>query len=78
VGASLFNTKVTDAGLKDLTALEGLQKLNLSGTQVTDAGLKELGALKNLKILYLINTKVTGGGVAELQKALPNCGVIRN
>jgi hypothetical protein len=33
---------VTDAGLKHLTALEGLQTLELCYTQVTDVGAKEL------------------------------------
>ena len=38
----LSNTKVTDAGLKELAALKSLTDLNLSNTKVTDAGLKEL------------------------------------
>lgn len=34
-------TPITDAGLKELAALRGLQELDLNNTQVTDAGLKE-------------------------------------
>jgi hypothetical protein len=38
----LRSTWVTDAGLKELKDLKGLQELHLFGTKVTDAGLKEL------------------------------------
>jgi hypothetical protein len=34
-------------------------------------------ALKGLQWLYLNDTKVTDAGVAELQKALPDCKIIR-
>ena len=49
VTVDLGNTKVTDAGLKELAALKNLTTLNLyRWHKVTDAGLKELAALKNL------------------------------
>ena len=38
----LSNTKVTDAGLKELAALKSLTQLDLGNTPVTDAGIKEL------------------------------------
>ncbi|GAG37153.1 unnamed protein product, partial [marine sediment metagenome] len=38
-GLTLSNTKVTDAGLKELAGLKQLQSLNLFRTKVTDAGL---------------------------------------
>jgi hypothetical protein len=42
---------VTDAGLKGLAELKGLQWLGLVGTQVTDAGVAELQkALPGCKI----------------------------
>ena len=45
---------MTDAGLKELAGLKGLQDLHLIGCQrVTDAGLKELAALKELQTLNL-------------------------
>jgi hypothetical protein len=44
---------VTDAGLKELAALKGLQKLDLRRTQVTDAGVAELQeALPTLTIRW--------------------------
>jgi hypothetical protein len=63
---NLGNTKVTDAGLKELAPLENLTTLGLKGTQVTDAGLKELAPLKNLTELHLSGTQVTDAGLKEL------------
>jgi len=42
---SLYDTKVTDVGMKELAALKSLIDLELTRTNVTDAGLKELAAL---------------------------------
>ncbi len=39
---SLFRTKITDAGLKDVAKLQELTGLYLGGTQITDAGVAEL------------------------------------
>jgi len=68
---------LTDAGLKELAGLNGLEELYLSGPQITDAGLKELAGLKSLKTLQLRGTKVTAAGVAALQKKLPACKIYR-
>jgi hypothetical protein len=47
----LFNTRVTDAGLKELKELKNLRSLDLSDTRVTDAGAAVLqNALPKLKI----------------------------
>jgi internalin A len=74
---SLFYTNVTDDGLADLANLKSLKSLDLLGTSVTDAGLKKLTALKGLQTLNLHNTRATDAGVADLQKALPDCRIIR-
>ena len=66
INVSLAFTKVTDAGIKELTPLKNLTTLNLMYTQVTDAGMKELAPLKNLTTLNLSNTKVTDAGLKEL------------
>ena len=73
----LIRSKVTDAGLKHLKDLDTLRELNLVSTAVTDAGLKELKDLKKLEKLNVQDTKVTAAGVADLQKALPNCKIVR-
>jgi hypothetical protein len=47
---NLGNTKVTDAGLKELKEFKNLQWLGIRGTHVTFRGLKELqSALPKLK-----------------------------
>ena len=77
VQVSLAGSDVADAGLKDLTGLKSLQQLDLSETAVTDAGLKALAAFKELRLLRLSFTKTTDAGVADLQKALPDCKIVR-
>jgi internalin A len=50
--SNLSDTKVTNAGLKQLAGLKALQTLNLSGTEVTDAGVAALQkALPDCKII---------------------------
>ncbi len=66
-GLSLGNTKVTDAGLKELKGLKNLTTLELMWTPVTDVGLKELKDLKNLESLSLSITQVTDAGMKELK-----------
>lgn len=73
----LNNTEVTDVGLKELAGLKSLRELYLHNTPVTDAGLKELAGMKSLQSLDLSYTLVTNAGIAELQKALPDCEIIR-
>lgn len=68
---SLYATKVTDAGLKELTPLEHLQRLALND-RVTDAGMKTLGHWKQLRSLTL------GAGVSSRGlKELADLGVLR-
>ena len=70
--------RLTATVLVLLHALPGLWELDLSqNPQVTDAWLAELKALKELQHLYLTGTKVTDAGVAELQRALPDCKIVR-
>jgi hypothetical protein len=73
----LDDTAVTDAGLLHLEGLAQLQEVFLQNTEVTDAGLEHLKGLNKLQLLYLYNTKVSDAGVAKLQKALPNCKIVR-
>jgi hypothetical protein len=77
-GLSLADTRVTDAGLEELTALRDLEYLDLDGCAVTDAGLRPLERLTKLEYLDLRNCpNITDAGVARLQKALPNCKIVR-
>ena len=69
------DTKLTDAGLKEVAKLQQLTWLNLNATKITDTGLKEVAKMKQLYQLHLNLTKVTKAGVAELQKVLPKCKI---
>ncbi len=70
-------TRVTDAGMRELAGLNGLQDLRLALTQVTDAGLKELAGLKSMQALDLGFTKLTDAGLKELArlKGLQNLNI---
>jgi hypothetical protein len=67
----------TDAGLAQLKWLTELGELNPIHTAVTDAGLVHLKELGGLGLLHLRGTGISKAGVSELQKALPNCQIIR-
>ena len=74
---NVSNSKVTDDGLMRLKGMTKLRSLSLANTDVTDAGLVHLKGMTSLQFLWLGNTSVTDAGFAELQKALPNCQVIK-
>src|ERR687884_2273610 len=56
---ALYNSQVTDAGLKEIADLKQLTTLYLNNLRVTDAGLKELRDFKKLTTLALCNAPVT-------------------
>jgi Leucine-rich repeat (LRR) protein len=66
----LVGTKATDAVLRHVNRLEGLEHLDAQGTQITDAGMVNLKALRDLNTLWLSNTNLTDAGLANL-KTLP-------
>ena len=66
----LYNTKITDDGLKLLKGLTELEYLDLGRTRVTDAGLVNLKGLRNLQWLDLRLTPITDAGLEHL-KDLP-------
>jgi len=80
---SLAETNITDKGLEHLSQLPHLAQLkqlrclHLESTAVTDAGLIHIRKLKGLVQLNVAKTGVTAAGVADLQKALPNCNIVR-
>ena len=64
----LSDTRVTDAGLKELAALQGLQALNLNHTSIGDDGLAELKRLPALKSIELQSTNITDAGAKHLSE----------
>ena len=64
----LGDTRVTDAGVKELSKLRNLQFLNLPhNADVTDAGLMAIRELVNLERLSLSRTRITDKGLKELR-----------
>ncbi len=62
----LANSKVTDEGIKYLTAAKFIEQLSLVNTQVKT--LKYLPQFKNVKSLDLANTKITDDSLKNLAK----------
>jgi hypothetical protein len=63
---NLFETRITDTGLKNLTALAELTTLDLGLTAVTDAGLQHLRGFTRLERVEL-GGQVKGPGLAHLR-----------
>jgi Leucine-rich repeat (LRR) protein len=53
ISFTLYGTKATDAGLKELAVLPNLRSLELTGTKMTGAGLKDLARLKEFDTVQL-------------------------
>ncbi len=60
-------TYLTDARMKQLTALRQLRKLRLDHTNVIDADLEHLKGLTQLQTLNLLSTGVTDAGLEHLK-----------
>lgn len=67
-GLDLGNTKLTDAGMKEVSGLASLHSLDIGHTPVTDLGVKELAALPSLNALNLGFVKVSDVGLKEVCK----------
>lgn len=57
-----------DSGMKYLSGLNYLAKLNLSGTTVTDRGLSQLKDLPRLTELYATGTQISDPGLQQIGK----------
>ena len=68
---------ITDETLRDLWGIDSCRVIDLRGADITDAGLIHLKSRSRAEFIYLDDTNVTPAGVAELQKALPDCEIVR-
>ena len=66
--ADFSATKITDAGLEEVSKLQKLKFIGLDNTNITDAGLKEVAKLQSLTQLSLADTNVTDACLKELAK----------
>lgn len=62
----LKNSKITDAGMKQIGRMLELERLHLENTEITDGGLSHLTRLAKLNYLNLYNTKVSDDGLGAL------------
>lgn len=71
---------VTDEGIGNLAPMDNLKGLDLRGCpRVTDSGLVHLAQMDHLRQIWLGGCdRVSMGGVKKLQKALPECLVIKD
>ena len=65
----LTDTKVSDAGLENISRLKHLFALHLDGTKVGDKGLEHIALLPELRSLWLDRTAVSDDGLAALSNS---------
>src|SRR5262245_46374294 len=71
---ALWDTQVSDEGLRAVAGLRQVKFLFLQGDYVTDAGLRHLEGMDGLNGLSIgACPHVTDEAVARLRKALPRC-----
>jgi hypothetical protein len=63
----LSESKITDAGLRELADATNIHSLKLGGTRITDEGLATIATMTELVELSLSNTRVTDSGLARIQ-----------
>jgi hypothetical protein len=73
----LAGSRISDAGLKQLSGLTSLSYLDLAETPITDAGLAHLRPLQSLRSLDVRNTRVSPTAAAALEQAIPGLTVAR-
>jgi len=73
----LRHADISNKGLDPIRALPHLKVLNLSDTNIDDTGLSTLHEMTALRYLWLNDTVTTDKAIAELQRALPNCVIVR-
>src|SRR5262249_12603133 len=66
VTLAIWETDLTDEGLKEIVKVTWLRELNLHATQITDAGLAMVAQLKQLYSLGLMRTGISDDGLAHL------------
>lgn len=78
LGSNVVEAEVpADAALKDIECLHNLRSLELTSSGITDACLPHLEHLSQLESLHLHETRLTEQGILKIQKALPNCRIVR-
>ena len=72
----LSNCRLTEGDFVQLSQLEDLRVLNLSGSNISDQTIKHLHRLKFITAIYLQQTKLSARALIRLRIELPCCAVI--
>lgn len=64
----LNGTRVTDAGMRYLSASPSLQYIEVAGTAVTNVGVRHLATVRYLQLLNLAGTQVSAAGLDVLSE----------
>ncbi len=73
---SIQQSAISDDDLRELSAINNLERLELVGSNFSDAGLVHVGQLNYLKELVISKTKITTNGLQQLRDALPYCAIV--
>ena len=65
----LWNTGITDEGMKELAAFKNLRMLGMNSTKITDAGLRELKHCTTLRTLSLDSNMLTDANIRAIREA---------
>jgi len=68
-GLWLNKTRLSDEGLRRISVLPKLKKLDINETRISDEGLRFMGRMKALERVYMEDTPITGAGFAHLKEA---------
>ena len=73
----LGGPKISNQGIRHLTALPKLKHLVLVGAGLTDECLEYIAGMSTLTSVNVVDTQLTDDGIRFLKRALPNCEFIR-
>lgn len=71
-----FNSRITDIGMKHLTASQRLESLSIANTNVTTGSIAHFKRMHSLKHLVYSNNQFAGSAAKRLQAALPKCSLV--
>jgi hypothetical protein len=63
----VYNSKVTDKGVANLTRFQSLRDFNYTGAHLTDEGMKALNTIRTLNSITITDAPVTDVGVMALR-----------
>jgi hypothetical protein len=72
----LSGTRITDAGVRELRAIDSLEICSMDQTVITDASLDALKDLPKLKVLGVNSTRVTEQGLLRLSILRPQLNLL--